>query len=164
MNKHYPNTDFEALRVPQLEKIYNGINHSVEELQGKMNRDMGRSLSKYDIHPRNYNIIPEIEKCSLHDLELLEELTESGIEEIYLVIGKNDEECYNQLFSEVSPRIFNKLDDEERRYLYYKFFDPNNPTDEQIIQNFNRYDYGFRALKREAYIKFAIIMCIEVYD
>jgi len=59
---------------------------------------------------------------------------------------------------------FNKLDDEERRYLYYKFFDPNNPTDEQIIQNFNRYDYGFRALKREAYIKFAIIMCIEVYD
>ena len=32
---------------------------------------------------------------------------------------------------------FNKLDDEERRYLYYKFFDPNNPTDEQIIQNFN---------------------------
>lgn len=59
---------------------------------------------------------------------------------------------------------FNKLDDEERRYLYYKFFDPNNPTDEQIIQNFNRYDYGFRTLKREAYIKFAIIMCIEVYD
>lgn len=59
---------------------------------------------------------------------------------------------------------FNKLDDEERRYLYYKFFDPNNPTDEQIIQNFNRYDYGFRALKREAYIKFAVIMCIEVYN
>ena len=58
---------------------------------------------------------------------------------------------------------FNKLDDEERRYLYYKFFDPNNPTDEQIIQNFNRYEWGFRTLKKEAYIKFAIIMCVEVY-
>lgn len=59
---------------------------------------------------------------------------------------------------------FNKLEDDERKYLYYKFFDPNNPTDEQIIQNFNRYEYGFRALKREAYIKFAIIMCVEVYN
>lgn len=58
---------------------------------------------------------------------------------------------------------FNKLNDEERKYLYYKFFDPNNPTDEQIIQNFNRYDYGFRTLKKDAYIKFAIIMGIEVY-
>ena len=59
---------------------------------------------------------------------------------------------------------FNKLEDDERKYLYYKFFDPNNPTDEQIIQNFNRYEYGFRTLKREAYIKFAIIMCVEVYN
>ena len=59
---------------------------------------------------------------------------------------------------------FNKLEDDERKYLYYKFFDPNKPTDEQIIQNFNRYEYGFRALKKEAYIKFAIIMCVEVYN
>ncbi len=59
---------------------------------------------------------------------------------------------------------FNKMEDEERRYLYYKFFDPSNPTDEQIMQHFNRYEFGFRVLKREAYIKFAIIMCIEVYN
>lgn len=59
---------------------------------------------------------------------------------------------------------FNKLEDDERKYLYYKFFDPNKPTDEQIIQNFNRYEYGFRTLKKEAYIKFAIIMCVEVYN
>ena len=59
---------------------------------------------------------------------------------------------------------FNKLDDDERRDLYYKFFDPNNPTDEQIVQHFNRYEFGFRTLKKEAYIKFAIIMCVEVYN
>ena len=59
---------------------------------------------------------------------------------------------------------FNKLDDDERRYLYYRFFDPSNPTDEQIMQHFNRYEYGFRALKKDAYIKFAIIMCVEVYN
>jgi len=58
---------------------------------------------------------------------------------------------------------FNKLEDDERRYLYYKFFDPSNPTDEQIIQHFNRYEYGFRTLKKQAYIKFALIMCVEVY-
>ena len=59
---------------------------------------------------------------------------------------------------------FNKLEDDERRYLYYKFFDPSNPTDEQIIQHFNRYEYGFRTLKKQAYIKFALIMCVEVYN
>ena len=59
---------------------------------------------------------------------------------------------------------FNKLDDDERRYLYYKFFDPSNPTDEQIMQHFNRYEFGYRALKKDAYIKFAIIMCVEVYN
>ncbi len=59
---------------------------------------------------------------------------------------------------------FNKLDDDERRYLYYRFFDPSNPTDEQIMQHFNRYENGFRALKKDAYIKFAIIMCVEVYN
>lgn len=59
---------------------------------------------------------------------------------------------------------FNKLDDDERRYLYYRFFDPSNPTDEQIMQHFNRYEYGFRTLKKDAYIKFAIIMCVEVYN
>ena len=94
-------TDFEALRVPQLEKIYNGINHSVEELQGKMNRDMGRSLSKYDIHPRNYNIIPEIEKCSLHDLELLEELTEksNNIEESQKQVKLEKTDSYIELYN-----------------------------------------------------------------
>lgn len=58
---------------------------------------------------------------------------------------------------------FNKLEDDERKYLYYKFFDPSNPTDEQVMANFNRYEFGFRALKRDAYIKFAIILQIEVY-
>ena len=59
---------------------------------------------------------------------------------------------------------FNKLEDEERKYLYYRFFDPSNPTDEQIMQHFNLYENGFRTLKKEAYIKFAIIMSVEVYN
>ena len=123
MNKHYPNTDFEALRVPQLEKIYNGINHSVEELQEKMNRDMGRSLSKYDIHPRNYNIIPEIEKCSLHDLELLEELTEKRFR-CYWTMEKKKAKENGTL---------------EQYYATFKFYDfRNRMNDEQINELFVR--------------------------
>lgn len=33
------------------------------------------------------------------------------------------------------------------------FLNPNKPTDEQIIQHFNRYEYGFRALKKRGIYK-----------
>ena len=74
MNNHHHKTDFENLRVTQLERIYNGVNHKVELLQEKLAADMGRT-SFYDILPRNFSIIPEIHQCSLHDLKELEELT-----------------------------------------------------------------------------------------
>ena len=75
MNKSHPqkNTNFETLRIPQLENLHRGISHKVEKLQEKMAADMGRS-GIYDILPRNYGIIPEINMCSLHDRTLLEEL------------------------------------------------------------------------------------------
>ena len=71
MNKHHSN--FETLRVPQLENLHRGISHKVEKLQEKLAADMGRS-GIYDILPRNFSIIPEVNQCSLHDIKLLEEL------------------------------------------------------------------------------------------
>ena len=122
MNKHYQ-TNFEKLRVPQLEKIHTGLNHRVEKLQEKMNHDMGRSLSKYDIHPRNYNIIPEIEKCSLQDLELLEELTEKRFR-CYWTMEKKKAKENGTL---------------EQYYATFKFYDfRNRMNDEQINELFVR--------------------------
>lgn len=84
------NTNFERLKIPQLEKIHNGITHKKEVLQEKMAEDMGRS-AYYDILPRNYEILP-IEKCSLHDLELLEELHEKAFDVYWTMEKKKHEE------------------------------------------------------------------------
>lgn len=115
-------TDFEALRVPQLENIYLGVNHSVEELQEKLAIEMGRS-SYYDILPRNFNIIPEITKCSLDDLQRLEELTTRRFN-CYWAIQKKKAKKNGTL---------------ERYYAEYKFYDTRNRmNDEQINELFIR--------------------------
>ena len=49
-------------------------------------------------------------------LKLLEELDKSGIEEIYLIIGKDDEHLYKKLFSKIDTKIYNKLDEENKLY------------------------------------------------
>lgn len=72
MNDHHYRTDFENLRIPTLENIHRGITHKVEILQEKLSGDMGIT-TKYNILPRNFSILP-IEKCSLHDIEMLEDL------------------------------------------------------------------------------------------
>lgn len=72
------NTNFEQLRIPQLQNIHNGITHKKEVLQQKMAEDMERP-GYYDILPRNYSILP-IEKCSIHDVHLLEELHEKAFD------------------------------------------------------------------------------------
>ena len=116
-------TDFEALRVPQLENIYFKLNRQVVELQEKMNKDMGRSLSKYDILPRNYNIIPEIVRCSIDDLQQLEELTSKRFE-CYWTMEKKKAESNGTL---------------EKYYAEYKFYDfRNRMNDEQINELFIR--------------------------
>ena len=116
-------TDFEALRVPQLENIYFKLNRQVVELQEKMNKDMGRSLSKYDIHPRNFNIIPEITKCNIDDLQELEELTTIRFE-CYWTMEKKKAKQNGTL---------------ERYYAEYKFYDfRNRMNDEQVNELFIR--------------------------
>ena len=122
MNKHYQ-TNFEKLRVSQLEKIHMGLNHRVEKLQEKMNEDMGRSLSKYDILPRNFNIIPEITKCDIKDLQELEELTTIRFE------------CYWTMEKKKAKQNGTM----EKYYAEYKFYDfRNRMNDEQINELFIR--------------------------
>lgn len=92
MNNHL--TDFENLRVPQLESIYNGIDHKVEILQEKLAADMGRN-QYLDILPRNFSIIPEIHQCSLHDLKELEELTAKRFDVFWIMEHKKAKENGN---------------------------------------------------------------------
>ncbi len=49
-------------------------------------------------------------------LKLLEELDDCGIEEIYLIIGKEDKEIYENLFKYSTDVILNKLNDEDKKY------------------------------------------------
>ncbi len=49
-------------------------------------------------------------------LKLLEELCKSQIEEIYLIIGKNDAIEYDNLFKRVDDKIYNKLSYADREY------------------------------------------------
>lgn len=84
------NKSWEQLRIPQLESIYGGVTHKKETLQQKMAADMDRS-GYYDILPRNYGVLP-IEKCSLHDIQLLEELHEKAFDVFWTIQKKKAEE------------------------------------------------------------------------
>lgn len=56
-------------------------------------------------------------------LKLLEELDKAEIEEVYLIIGKDEEILYNTLFNQVDDYIFNKISNEDKLYdLYIKKF------------------------------------------
>ena len=58
---------------------------------------------------------------------------------------------------------YNKLEDDERKYIYLKYFSENKMSDEQIMPQCHRYERGFRALKKVAHMKLAIILGVEVY-
>lgn len=83
-------SNFEQLRIPQLENIHRGVTHKLEVLQEKMAGDMGRS-TYYDILPRNFPNLP-VEKCSIHDLKLLEELHEKSFDVYWTLEHKKAEE------------------------------------------------------------------------
>ena len=143
MNRHYQETDFSKLRVPQLENIYNGIDHQVEELQIKMAADMNRS-AYLDILPRNYNIIPEINECSLHDIKSLEDLTSKRFT-VHWLIEKMKAEKNGTL---------------EKYYAEYKFYSiRNGMNDEQINELFNLVD----AYCNQRMTSHKIIQCIMKY-
>ncbi len=49
-------------------------------------------------------------------LKLLEELDEAEIEEIYLIIGKNDKPLYDELFEGVNEGVYKKLNIKDKEY------------------------------------------------
>lgn len=120
MNNTY-RTDFENMRIPTLQNVYGGITHKREVLQQKMSEDMGRS-AYLDILPRNFSILP-IEKCSLHDIQMLEELHEKAFDCFWIMERKKAEEngtmeLYDATFKFYS--IMDCLTDDEQSKLYDK--------------------------------------------
>lgn len=118
MNNTY-RTDFENLRIPTLENIHRGITHKVEVLQEKLSNDM-EIPTVYNILPRNFNILP-VEKCSLHDIQLLEELHAKQFDCFWILeqkkaIANNDLENYEAKFRFYS--FVDLLNDNELNCLY----------------------------------------------
>lgn len=58
---------------------------------------------------------------------------------------------------------FNRLDEDERKYLYLKYLTDMTLSDEQIMPQCHMYLRNFRELKKQAYIKFAMALGVEVY-
>ena len=115
------NKSWEQLRIPQLESIYNGVTHKKETLQQKMAADMDRS-GYYDILPRNYGVLP-IEKCSLHDIQLLEELHEKAFDVFWTIQKKKAEEKGTMEQYYASFKLYSFMDvltDAEQRRVFDK--------------------------------------------
>lgn len=115
------NKSWEQLRIPQLESIYNGVTHKKETLQQKMAADMDRS-GYYDILPRNYGVLP-IEKCSLHDIQLLEELHEKAFDVFWTIQKKKAEEKGTMEQYYASFKLYSFMDvltDNEQRRVFDK--------------------------------------------
>lgn len=124
------NTSFEKLRIPQLETIYMGVTHKREELQAKMADDMGYKYSIYNILPRNFDILP-IEKCSLHDITLLEELHEKAFDIHWILEKKKAEETGNLEQYYAAFKFYSFMDvltDDEQDTVYCKIRDYCNQS------------------------------------
>ncbi len=113
MNNTY-RTDFENMRISTLENIHNGITHKVEVLQEKMSGDMGIP-TYYNILPRNFDILP-IEKCSVHDIELLKDLHEKRFDCFWTIEEKKAAEQ-------------NDLDSFDAKFRFYSFVDLLNDNE-----------------------------------
>ena len=119
MNNTY-RTDFENMRVPTLQTIYTGITHKRTQLQQKLAADMGRT-QYYDILPRNFTILP-IERCSIHDLGILEELHEKAFDCYWEMERKKAEEKGDFAVEEF-----------EATFKFYSFMDCLTDTEQNRI-------------------------------
>ena len=130
-------TDFENLRIPTLEKIHNGIVNKFEILQEKMSGDMDIPTF-YNILPRNFDILP-VEKCSVHDIELLKDLHEKRFNCFWALEEKKAAEKNDKSF-DARFRFYSYLDilnDNEVNDFYCKCQEHNNGhlmTSHDIIQ------------------------------
>lgn len=59
---------------------------------------------------------------------------------------------------------FNRLDEDERKYLYLKYLTDMTMSDDQIMPQCHMCLRSFRELKKLAYIKFAMALGVEVYS
>jgi len=120
MNNTY-RTDFENMRIPVLQSVHNGITHKKEVLQEKLSKDMGIPTF-YNIVPRNFSILP-IEKCSHHDIKMLEDLHAKQFDCFWTLEEKKA--CEND-----DHKNF------EARYRFYSFMDllNDNEVNEFYIQ------------------------------
>lgn len=125
-NRHY-RTDFENMRIPQLQNVHRGITHSVRQLQQKMAQDMGRTMY-YDILPRNYEILP-MEKCSLHDVEMLDDLCSKKFECYWTLKRKEAEQKKELAKFEAEYKFYcfrDFLNDEELNEFFTKCQEHND--------------------------------------
>ncbi|MBR1748231.1 MAG: hypothetical protein IJ743_00380 [Bacilli bacterium] len=123
------NTSFENLRIPQLENMYVGVTHKREVLQQKMAEDMGRA-AYLDILPRNFEILP-IEKCSLHDVSMLEDLHEKSFDIFWTIEKKKAAEkgTLEHYYANFKFHSFmDVLTDEEQNLVYCKVRDYCNQS------------------------------------
>lgn len=141
MNNTY-RTDFENLRIPTLENVFQGIDHKVEVLQEKMSGDMGIK-SFYHILPRNFEILP-IEKCSVQDVEMLKDLTAKRFDCFWTLEAKKAEEQGTVKQFEATFRFYSFLDmlnDDEINEFYIICQEHNHGhimTSHQIIQEIRK--------------------------
>ena len=120
MNNTY-RTDFKKMRIPTLHNVHNGITHKQEVHQEKMAADMQRS-AYYDILPRNYSILP-IEKCSLHDIQLLEERHEKAFDCFWTMERKKAEKNGTIKLYDATFKFYSLMDcltDAEQSIVYDK--------------------------------------------
>ena len=59
--------------------------------------------------------------------------------------------------------VINKLEADERKYIYLKHLSENKMSDEIIFSQCHMYDRGYKAMKKRAYIKMAYMLEIEIY-
>lgn len=72
------------------------------------------------------------------------------------------EEKLNDCISLILGAI-NKLDIDERKYLYFKYLGDLRLSDEEIMEKMNYSEKTFRLLKRDSVVKFAFVIGKLVY-
>lgn len=73
-----------------------------------------------------------------------------------------DEEKLNECISVILSAI-NKLEIDERKYLYFKYLGDLRLSDEEIMEKLSYSEKTFRILKRDSIIKFAFVVGKLVY-
>ena len=88
--------------------------------------------------------------------------TKSSVESYVIkkiILEGQIEEYVNKIIS-----AFNRLDEDERKYLYLKYLTDMTMSDEQIMPQCHMCLRNFGELKKLAYIKFALALGVEVYS